>query len=91
MPGQALPDCADLAHARLVAFLTADGRKFRRFVHGVRVLGWAPRVLLPGERALPRGAGEWQVMALLLDFAIDSPTRLTVPTDPLQSLLQRRR
>jgi ribonuclease HI len=71
--------------------LTWDGLRFQRFVLGVRVLGWAPQVLKPGERSLPRGAGQWQVMALLLDFAAENPNRLTVPADPLKSPLQKRR
>ncbi|GFR51496.1 hypothetical protein Agub_g13861 [Astrephomene gubernaculifera] len=72
------------------SFLTEDGCIFRDFVHGMQPLGWAAEVFSPGERAIPRGAGNWLVMALLLDFAARSPRLINVPDDPVRPRPQRR-
>ena len=73
-------------------FLTGDGKAFKPFVHGVRLLGRAADLLVAGDsRPLPKGAANWSLMALLVDFARPSPQLIRIPTDAPRTAPQMRR
>ncbi len=66
--------------------LTADGAYFLPCVQGVRVLGRASGLLQAGDsRPVPRGAANWCLLALLLDFKSASSQHLSIPANPLAS------
>lgn len=62
-------------------YLTGNGETFKGFVHGVRVLGKLRDVVAAGQ-PVPRRSDSWAMMALLIDFARDSPSPIAVPSDP---------
>ena len=69
------------------SFITSDGSSFETFIHGVRNLGVAHDLFLPGASGneIPRGHANWFTLALLVDFLLPSATKIPVPDDPYDS------